>query len=125
MKDIKEKKEGGKNMTYLANAFSLNMLPDTKETKIFVKEIETEYVKKILLNSGFVSAIGHSATAQVLTQILGFEISVNRIPIKLTKKDILVIFQLLTRLEEGKVLSKEELEKLAYKFYLVYIIDED
>ena len=112
-------------MTYLANAFSLNMLSDVKEAKILVKEVETEDVRKILLNSGFVSAIGHSSTAQVLTQILGFEIPVNRIPIKLTDKDILIVFQLLSRLEEGKILTKEELEKLTYKFYVVYIVDED
>ena len=46
----------------------------------------------------------------------------NRVPIKLQKKDRLIVFQLLTRLEEGKVLSDEELMRLPHKFYVVEVL---
>ncbi|WP_461832037.1 STIV orfB116 family protein [Aquifex sp.] len=55
-------------------------------------------------------------------RLLGIEIEANRIPIKLSEGDVLIVFQLLERLPEGKVLSEEELKKLKYKFYKVEIL---
>jgi hypothetical protein len=106
---------------YIANAFSLNML-DEKEALIYVKEITLDEVKNILNENDFVSAIGHQSTSQVLSQILGINIEMNRIQIKLQENDEIIIFQLQTRLEEGKVLSEDELKQLQYKFYLIKMI---
>jgi hypothetical protein len=41
--------------------------------------------------------------------------------VKLEKNDVALVFQLLTRLEEGRVLTEEELQNISYKFYLVEI----
>jgi len=101
---------------YLANAFSLSML--TPPTTIKVVEASVEDVKNIL-NQGFVSAIGHEATAQVITTQLSIPVPTNRVSIKLQDGDILIVFQLLTRLPEGKILTEAEMRQVPSKWYIV------
>lgn len=43
----------------------------------------------------------------------------NRTQLKLTKNDILIVFQLGVRIEEGKVLTRDEILQLPYKFVKV------
>ena len=114
------------NNIYLANAFSLSMLPPKKEFELHIREIDINEVKE-WLKLKFTSVIGHEATASVLSQLLGIQIPVNRIQIKLEHGDILIVFQLMTRLPEGKILTREELEQLIQqglvKFYYVSVYD--
>ena len=105
---------------YIANAFSLGMLT-SKTTYLMVKEVDIETVKA-MLTQPFISAVGHESTARVLTKLLDVEIPFSRVPIKLQQRDKLVVFQLLTRLEEGRVLSEEELKQLQYKFFVVEVV---
>ena len=109
---------------YIANAFSLGMLETspTKEVLLRIKEIDVAMASEMLRSRQFISAVGHESTSQLMTRLLGVEVPFNRVPIKLQKKDRLIVFQLLTRLEEGKVLSDEELRKLPYKFYVVEVL---
>lgn len=106
---------------YLTNAFSLSML--TKDVKLIVKEMDLKDVKNFLQTHGFTSAIGHSTTAEVLSNLLGLPVETNRIQVQLqsSSDEAIVVFQLQTRLSEGQVLSKEELEKLNFKFYKVML----
>lgn len=105
---------------YLTNAFSLSML--TKDyAKLIVREMTLQEVKHFLKNYGFISAIGHFSTAELLTSLLEMPVEMNRIQVKLEPSDVVIVFQLQTRLTEGQVLSKEELEKLQYKFYKVSV----
>jgi len=101
---------------YLTNAFSLGMLSGSQQYLIEVREITLEEVKT-LINDGFISAVGHEPTAQLLSEMLGISVSSNRIQVKLEKGDVLVIYQLLQRLPEGKVLSKEEILQLPHKWF--------
>jgi hypothetical protein len=109
---------------YIANAFSLGMLETspTKEVLLRIKEIDVAMASEMLRSRQFISAVGHESTSQLMTRLLGVEVPFNRVPIKLQKKDRLIVFQLLTRLEEGKVLSDEELMRLPYKFYVVEVL---
>ena len=104
-------------MIYISNAFSLSMLSNFPVT-LRVREVGLEEVKE-LLSGSFTSAVGHQATADLLTKLLQIQIPFNRVPISLNPSDILIVFQLLTRLEEGKILTKEELAKLQFKFLIV------
>jgi len=106
---------------YLANAFSLGMLPSEPLVTLTVEEISVERTKEEL-SKGFTSVIGHPDTAKLLTELLDVNVPANRIAIKLNHGDSVIVFQLLTRLPEGKVLTKEELEKLPYKFYKVTLL---
>jgi len=103
---------------YLANAFSLSML--TPPSTIKVTEVTVDDVKRIL-SSEFVSAIGHEATAKIISTQLSIQVPVNRISIQLKPSDILVVFQLLTRLPEGKVLSEDEMKQVTAKWYVVTV----
>jgi len=102
---------------YVSNSFSLNMLRYEREL-ILVYPESIENIKK-LLRKGFISAIGHESTAKLLSQLLGVEIPANRIEIKIEYGDKLVVFQLLQRLPEGRVLSEEELRQLQFRFLIV------
>jgi len=106
-------------VVYLSNAFSLSML--TSDVLLRVKELSINEVRDLLKES-FMSAVGHESTAQLLSQLLDISVPVNRVSISLRPSDKLVVFQLLTRLPEGKVLTLDELKQLKYKFYLVEIV---
>ena len=62
-----------------------------------------------LLKGGFISAIGHSASAYLLKDFLGIDIPINRIQIEMQPDDKALILRLLSRLPEGKVLDYHEL----------------
>jgi len=106
---------------YLTAAFSLSMLPSEPLMTLTVEEISVERAREELKN-GFASAVGHPDTAKLLSELLGMEVQANRIAIKLNHGDSVIVFQLMTRLPEGKVLTKEELKKLPYKFYKVTLL---
>ena len=105
---------------YITNAFSVNMVPLTQAEEwasVYIKRIDVELARAIITgrkNAGWniVSAVGHAGTAQIMTQLLSFEVPVNRIAIKLNEGDEAIVFQVLERLPEGKVLSKDEIETL-------------
>jgi hypothetical protein len=83
---------------------------------IQAEKISVEEAKQILQN-GFISAIGHEGTANLLSKIFGMNIPTNRISVYFEKGDIGIHFYLKNRLPEGKVLTEEELSKL--DFWLV------
>ncbi len=65
------------------------------------------------------SAIGHQATADLLTTLLEFPVAANRMEFKQTVDDLGLIFKLKGRPPEGKVLNREELEAIGYEFGLL------
>lgn len=89
---------------YLGNAFSLQMLTDLS-SNIATSPISPEHAKAIL-KEGFVSAIGHESTAKALTKVLGLNVEMNRINVKLNKKDVLIVAQYNKgRIDEGTILN--------------------
>jgi len=103
---------------YIANAFSLSML--TPPVTVKVTEVGAEDVKRLLIN-GFTSAIGHESTAKIISVQLGVQVPVNRVAIKLTSSDILVVYQLLTRIPEGKILTEDEIKQVQANWYVVSV----
>ena len=71
------------------------------------------------LAAGYVNAIGHGATAGLLTALLGQPVAANRIAIAMQAGDEAIVFRVLDRLSEGVVLSAEQLAKLRYEFALL------
>jgi hypothetical protein len=65
------------------------------------------------------SAIGHQATAELLSGLLDYPVAVNRMDFKQTVETVALIFKLKGRVPEGKVLSREELEAVGYEFGLL------
>jgi hypothetical protein len=67
----------------------------------------------------FQSAIGHQATAEILTELLGVAVPVNRINYVQGVGDVAIVFKLRGRAPEGVILSRSEVEQMGYDFGLL------
>ena len=86
------------NKTYLANAFSLQMLDLSKAISVDIVPVTKEEVAA----SGFESVVGHQDTANVLATLLGVEVPMQRVSVRLESSDILYVAQVTGgRLPEG------------------------
>jgi hypothetical protein len=103
---------------YLSNAFSVAMLDWPADVRVEPTSLEEV---KSLLKEGFVSCIGHEATARLFSALIGIPIPANRIPIKLQEGDCLIVGQVMTRLPEGKVLSEAEMRDVPIQWVRVYL----
>jgi hypothetical protein len=84
--------------TYLGNAFSLQMLDTTARAHLVVEPVEISEVAK----TDFISVIGHADTANVVSGLLGREVSCQRISVRLEQGDTLYVAQVTGgRLPEG------------------------
>lgn len=107
----------------LADAFSLSMIPSSlDECVLHFEKVSLDPLKLLLPEGTVKSVVEHQATASVLSQLLGIPVSSNRVPYTLSKDESLVVFQLKTRLEEGKVLSEDELKALEFDIFVVDLI---
>jgi lauroyl/myristoyl acyltransferase len=91
------------------------------EICLYVRKIDIEYAKKLIeREEKVVSAVGHQATAEVLSILLGTKIEANRVEIKLDLNDRMLVFQLRKRLSEGEVLkTRDEIEQVGYDLYAI------
>lgn len=67
----------------------------------------------------FQSAIGHQATADVLTELLEVPVPLNRINYEQQIGDRAVVFKLRGRPPEGAILSREQIDAIGYDFGLL------
>jgi hypothetical protein len=89
------------------------------------REIGIDEAKELINKEQWKSAIGHKATAELLSMLLGKEIPTQRIEIYMDKGDKILAFALLKRLEEGRIIKTvEELQKIGYKLVLYEAIIE-
>lgn len=104
----------GKNMKkkYLVNAFSIQMLQ--KGGVVNFEEITPEDIP-----ADVVSAVGHADTAAVLSDVLGFEVPMNRAFVTLDENTELYVAQLVGgRLPEGATTLPEG---FSFKFFKVSV----
>jgi len=102
---------------YILSGFSLNMLPIPCHVHMTITESFPDAARAIVESARrrgreIISAVGHESTAKMLTELLGVEVKANRIMVKLEEGDTALIFQLFTRLPEGRVLNYGELADL-------------
>jgi len=115
-------------MIYLCNSFTLSMIdPSLLEDGAIIKASPISMGEvKALLKEGFVSAVGHESTARVLSVLLGTDVPFNRAQIAIKEGDVIISFQFLIRLPEGKVLGEDEVLALynegKTKFFRVEVI---
>lgn len=67
------------------------------------------------LSQGFESAIGHEASALFLGQLLNMDIPMRRIAVEMQAGDTALVLRIKTRLPEGKLLSREDMETIPYE----------
>lgn len=94
---------------FLGNAFSLQMLDLSKKARVLVTPVTSDEVA----HTDFMSVVGHTDTAAVLTDMLAVPVFCNRTSVRLQKGDVLFVAQVTggrlpegaTRLPEGFSLS--------------------
>ena len=95
---------------YLVNAFSIQMLK--KGGLVRFEEIAPEDIP-----TDVISAVGHADTANVLSDLLGFEVTLNRAFVTLDEDTELYVAQIMGgRLPEGATTLPEG---VSFKFYKV------
>ena len=100
---------------FLTNAFSIQMLK--KGGLVRFEEIDATEVP-----ADVVSVIGHTDTAAVLTNMLGFEVPMNRAFVTLEPDTEIYVAQLVGgRLPEGSTTLPEG---FSFKFYRVTIVQQ-
>lgn len=102
--------------------FLLNSIitPFKDQRAVFeIRRIDVNEAKKIVHAHGqFTSAIGHSASADILSLLLGIPVTVNRIQVFFQPNDEAIAIVLKQRLSEGAVIrSIEEIEKIGFELY--------
>lgn len=107
--------------TILCNVFTTNMLSWADGERSFrFTPLSLVEARDILLGNGFEQAVGHPATCTVLSARLGLDIQPERANVRLTGDELLIIANVVTpRLNEGQVLSREQIEECPIVFWLV------
>lgn len=75
--------------------------------------------------TGLDSAIGHESTAQIMTELLGISVPVNRQMFVQQPGQQALVFKLNGRPPEGTILSREDIERIGYKFQLLTMMDDE
>lgn len=84
-----------------------------------VSDIDIDSAKKLICKNGFISAIGHESTAEIISDLFGMDIPMNRIQFRQKVGQKAVVFKLNQRPPEGSVLSRDEIEKIGYSLKLM------
>ena len=84
-----------------------------------LKDITLEDAKQIIAGQEIDSAVGHQSTSEILTTLLKRDVPVNRQFFQQQVGQKCIVFKLLGRPEEGKILSLEDIEATGYKFQLL------
>ena len=111
------------NFIYVANAFSIQMiskeLDNGRVITPAISAVDADIVSVVLRTNKFVSCVGHTDTAKVISSILGVDVQPQRINVSLEEGDIIYVCQVVGgRLPEG---CSELPEGVSLKWYSVEI----
>ena len=84
-----------------------------------IQDIDTDKARKYLKENDFISAIGHKATAEIMSDLLEVPIPMNRIQFHQEIGQIVIAFKLNQRPPEGDVLSRAEVEGIGYQLKII------
>jgi len=84
-----------------------------------INDIDIDLAKEYIKQYGFISAIGHEATAEIMSELLEINIPMNRIQFHQQIGQIAIVFKLNERPPEGEVLNRREIERVGYSFKIM------
>jgi hypothetical protein len=99
----------------------LNTTILTADGNFSLKTTSLEEAKSII-GTETLSAIGHESTAQIMTELLGVPVPMNRIQYKQQQDDICICFKMNGRPAEGQILTREEIEAMGFEFKLLTML---
>ena len=79
-----------------------------------IQDIDFADAKAFVKKYGYVSAIGHLATAEIMSELLEETIPMNRIQFYQQVGQMAIVFKLNKRPPEGVVLNKEQIKNIGY-----------
>ncbi|MDR5659046.1 YddF family protein [Serpentinicella sp. ANB-PHB4] len=88
-----------------------------------IQDIEVEEARNYINNNGFISAIGHEATAKIMSALLGVKIPMNRIQFQQEVGQIAIVFKLNQRPDEGVILTEEQLKQIGFRLKIMERIE--
>lgn len=81
--------------------------------------ITLETARSMVSSGDFESAIGHQATAEILTELLQVPVAVNRVNYSQGVNEKAIVFKLRGRAPEGAILTREQIDAIGYDFGLL------
>lgn len=84
-----------------------------------IDDIDINAAKKYIKEYGFISAIGHEATAEIMSIILDENIHMNRIQFHQEIGQKAIALKLKERPPEGTVLTRKEVEDIGYNLKIM------
>lgn len=84
-----------------------------------LQDITLSEARRLVQTNELDSAIGHASTAEIMTSLLGVDVPVNRQMFSQDAGQQALVFKLNGRPQEGKILTREEIEQIGYKFQLL------
>ena len=102
------------------NASDLTSFGDFRFEQLSLEQAK-DLIKKFTEseNKRIESAIGHAATAEILTELLEYQVETNRIEFIQTTDDAALVFKLQKPAPEGAVLNRAQVEEIGYEFGLL------
>lgn len=93
----------------------------TTEGMYTLKDISLADAKELVRQNKYNldSAIGHTSTAEIMSTLLDTKIAVNRQMFIQEIGQQALVFKLSGRPEEGKILTREDIEQIGYKFQIL------
>jgi len=110
---------------YLLSTGYVPVLMEKWKKVLVVQRLISVDEAKQLLASGFVSAVGHQSTAEIMSQVLGIPVPYCRAQVYLEPGDQAICFILKARPPEGRVLSTKELESIGYYFVHAKVLEHE
>lgn len=91
----------------------------TNDGKYELSSITLDEARYLVEDTALDSAIGHDSTAQILTELLGVAVSVNRQQFSQQVHQLALVFKLNGRPAEGQILDRAQIESIGYSFKLL------
>lgn len=90
-----------------------------REGTIRQSRITLAEARELVAEHGYLSAIGHQSTADVLTELLSVPVALNRIEFEQHNGQMAIVLRLKSRPPEDAILSREDLEKIGFDLLLM------
>ena len=98
---------------------------DTDRTLDVISGLTPVHVTTVGGPPPVVSAVGHQATAEIASQLLGRDVQVSREAIAMGPGDLAICVKLRGRAPEGSILSRAEVESIGYDLVLLTAEDPE